>query len=140
MTSADIGQRYVVKRILWAWMTILRISSLKRNRRTAKACLLWGTRARRSVAGCRCATQARLAILVCVSAFTWLTDVYSYAPVSSSTDNDTSGSYTRLDHPAIGCQITQVTQGANCPIRSSPPITWPLSDWHFPFPDPGFWV
>ena len=30
-----------------------------------------------------------------------------------------------------------LTQGANCPIRSFPPITWLLSDWHFPFPDPG---
>ena len=35
-----------------------------------------------------------------------------------------------------GCQISQVTQGANCPIRSSPPITWLLSEWDFPFPWP----
>ena len=36
--------------------------------------------------------------------------------------------------------ISQVTQGANCFIRSSSPITWLLPDWHFPFPDPGgFW-
>ena len=34
-----------------------------------------------------------------------------------------------------------MTQGANCPIRSSPPITWPLSDWDFPFPEPAWvWV
>ena len=26
--------------------------------------------------------------------------------------------------------MSQVTQGANCPIRSFPPITWLLSDWH----------
>ena len=32
------------------------------------------------------------------------------------------------------CQIPQVTQGANCPIRSFPPITWLLSEWDFPFP------
>ena len=36
------------------------------------------------------------------------------------------------------CQIPQVTQGANCPIRSFLPVAWFLSDWHFPFPDPGF--
>ena len=28
------------------------------------------------------------------------------------------------------CQMSQVTRGANCPIRSFPPITWLLSDWH----------
>ena len=37
----------------------------------------------------------------------------------------------------LACQISKVTQGANCPIRSFPPITCPLSDWHFPFTDPG---
>ena len=51
---------------------------------------------------------------------------------------------TRPDRPGIlatahnHCQISQVvTQGANCPNRSSPPITWLLSDWDFTFPDPG---
>ena len=37
-------------------------------------------------------------------------------------------------------QISKVTQGANCPIRSFPPITFILSDWCFPIGDPvGFW-
>ena len=39
-----------------------------------------------------------------------------------------------------GCQIPQVTQGANCPIRSFLPVAWFLSDWHFPFPDTGIWA
>ena len=30
-----------------------------------------------------------------------------------------------------GCQISQVTQGANYPIRSFLPSTWLLSDWCF---------
>ena len=40
----------------------------------------------------------------------------------------------------VECQISQVTQGANCPIRSFLPVAWFLSDWHFPFPDPGIWA
>ena len=32
------------------------------------------------------------------------------------------------------CQISQVTQGANCPIRSFLPVAWFLSEWDFPFP------
>ena len=27
--------------------------------------------------------------------------------------------------------------GSQLPYQESPPITWLLSDWHFPFPDPG---
>ena len=39
-----------------------------------------------------------------------------------------------------GCQMSQVTRGANCPIRSFPPITWLLSDWHSHWRSSWVWV
>ncbi len=38
------------------------------------------------------------------------------------------------------CQMSQVTRGANCPIRSFPPITWLPSDWHSHWRSGWVWV